>query len=76
MVRTGRVAMVRGNSSHGHSHNAREWTTVAGGRARHTQQWAQWATPRIDQVHDWPRLANRFIDTKNREYLLWQQFTI
>ena len=25
MVRTGRVAMVRGNSSHGHSHNAREW---------------------------------------------------
>jgi acetolactate synthase-1/3 small subunit len=28
MVRTGRVAMVRGNSSHGHSHNAKEWTAV------------------------------------------------
>ena len=28
MVRTGRVAMVRGNSSHGHSHNAQEWTGV------------------------------------------------
>jgi acetolactate synthase-1/3 small subunit len=25
MVRTGRVAMVRGNSPHGHSHGAREW---------------------------------------------------
>ncbi len=29
MVRTGRVAMVRGNSSHGHNHGAREWTEVA-----------------------------------------------
>lgn len=28
MVRTGRVAMVRGNSAHGHSHNAKEWTAV------------------------------------------------
>lgn len=28
MVRTGRVAMVRGSSSHGHSHNASEWTTA------------------------------------------------
>lgn len=29
MVRTGRVAMVRGGSSHGHSHNAKEWTAAA-----------------------------------------------
>lgn len=28
MVRTGRVAMVRGSSPHGHSHGAREWTDV------------------------------------------------
>lgn len=28
MVRTGRVAMVRGNSAHGHSHNAHEWADV------------------------------------------------
>jgi acetolactate synthase-1/3 small subunit len=28
MVRTGRVAMVRGNSPHGHSHNAKAWTVV------------------------------------------------
>lgn len=33
MVRTGRVAMVRGNSAHGHSHNAREWTTVPSANA-------------------------------------------
>ena len=26
MVRTGRVAMVRGSSPHGHSHGAKEWT--------------------------------------------------
>lgn len=30
MVRTGRVAMVRGGSTHGHSHNAKEWTAVPG----------------------------------------------
>lgn len=29
MVRTGRVAMVRGNSAHGHSHNAQEWMGVS-----------------------------------------------
>ncbi|MBW7958491.1 MAG: acetolactate synthase small subunit [Candidatus Promineofilum sp.] len=29
MVRTGRVAMVRGSSAHGHRHGAREWTEVA-----------------------------------------------
>lgn len=28
MVRTGQVAMVRGSSSHGHSHNAGVWTTA------------------------------------------------
>lgn len=28
MVRTGRVAMVRGNSSHGHGHSAKKWTEV------------------------------------------------
>jgi len=28
MVRTGRVAMVRGSSTHGHSHGAQEWTKV------------------------------------------------
>lgn len=28
MVRTGRVAMVRGNSPHGHSHGAKEWTAT------------------------------------------------
>ncbi len=28
MVRTGRVAMVRGNSAQGHSHGAKEWTSA------------------------------------------------
>lgn len=29
MVRTGRVAMVRGNSTHGHSHGAKQWADMA-----------------------------------------------
>lgn len=38
MVRTGRVAMVRGNSDHGHSHGAKKWTEAATVPANHSTE--------------------------------------